>query len=137
MRRYVPTLAATAIVLALAAPWGLAQATKKGSARPAGPSYRTLTAKVAESKKADAMLTLSVTDQEAKAKQASWVVSVGKQTLLLRAGRNGQYATIDFDDLKKGDTVQAVVALEADPGDKAHTAWWLVQYPPGMTPPAR
>lgn len=137
MRRLVPTLAATAIVLALAAPWGLAQSSKKGSAKPSGPSYRTLTAKVAEARKADATLTLSVADADAKAKQASWVVSVGRQTLLLRAGRNGQYATIEFDELKKGDTVQAIVALEADPADRSHAAWWLVQYPPGMTPPAR
>lgn len=108
-------------------------------------SYRTLTGKVSDIKPADQTLTIEVnptpgeTKPKAKGKAASpsWLLSVGRQTLLLRAGRNNQFTTIELADVKAGDTVQAVATLPADPADRSHTAWWLVVYPTGTTPPAR
>lgn len=111
------------------------------SAPPA--SYRTLTGKVGDIKPADRTLTIEVNPApgegkpKAKASGQSWLLSVGRQTLLLRAGRNDQYTTIGLADLKAGDTVQAVATLRADPADRSHIAWWLVVYPTGTTPPAR
>ena len=64
-------------------------------------------------------------------------MSLGNQTLLLRAGKNNQFATIELADLKEGDTVQAVVTLQANPTEHTHLAWWLILYPTGTTPPAR
>jgi hypothetical protein len=91
------------------------------------------------------MITLDIAPEaaakpRAKGKEASgqsWLLSLGRQTLLLRAGKNNQFATIEFAELKKGDSVQAVVSLQADPTDRSHTAWWLVVYPAGTTPPSR
>lgn len=106
-------------------------------------SYRTLTGKVGDIKPADRTLTIEVNPApgeakpKAKASGQSWLLSVGRQTLLLRAGRNDQYTTIGLADLKAGDTVQAVATLRADPADRSHIAWWLVVYPTGTTPPAR
>lgn len=111
------------------------------SAPPA--SYRTLTGKVGDIKPADRTLTIEVNPApgeakpKAKASVQSWLLSVGRQTLLLRAGRNDQYTTIGLADLKVGDTVQAVATLRADPADRSHIAWWLVVYPTGTTPPTR
>lgn len=106
-------------------------------------SYRTLTGKVGDIKPADRTLTIEVNPApgeakpKAKASGQSWLLSVGRQTLLLRAGRNDQYTTIGLAELKAGDTVQAVATLRADPADRSHIAWWLVVYPTGTTPPAR
>jgi hypothetical protein len=106
--------------------------------------YRTLTGKVGEIKAADQTFTIDLgasaeAKPKAKGKAAgqTWLVSLGNQTLLLRSGKNNQFSTIELADLKAGDTVQAVVTLQADPTDRSHTAWWLVLYPAGTMPPAR
>ncbi len=145
MRRLMVGLAAMALTATIGG-IGAAQVPKAGSkparveskaarATPAD-SHRTLTGTV-ETVQA-AQQTLSVKLPEATARPAStWVVGVGKQTLLLRAGRNGQFSAIEFADLARGETVQAVVNLEADPGDRSHRAWWLVAYPAGTRPAER
>jgi len=113
-----------------------------------GASYRTLTGKVIDLNAGDQMVTLDVAleaeakpkPKKAKAKEGSgqsWVLSVGRQTLLLRAGKNNQLATIEFGELQKGDNVQAVASLQAESSDRSHTAWWLIVYPTGTTPPSR
>ena len=131
---------------------GPRQELKKKENPPLGPiveshassAYRTLTGKVGEIKASDQSLTIEVgSAAEAKPKAKSkapsqtWLLGVGKQTLLLRAGRNNQFATIELGDVKAGETVQAVVTLQADLSDRSHTAWWLVVYPAGVTPPTR
>jgi hypothetical protein len=118
---------------------GHAQEVKKAPRATA--TYRTLTGTVSEIGAGDKMVTVEIAPEAAaKAKSSggqAWILSAGNQTLLLRAGKNGQYASIDFGDLKKGETVQSVVTLQADPTDHSHTAWWLVVYPAGTTPPGR
>jgi hypothetical protein len=120
-----------------------AQESKKGGR--AGASYRTLTGKVSDLDPGDKMVTIeaaseAVAKPKTKAKEGggqSWLLSVGRQTLLLRAGKNNQFATLEFADLQKGDSVQAVASLQADSSDRSHTAWWLIVYPAGTTPPSR
>jgi hypothetical protein len=103
--------------------------------------YRTLNGTVSEVVAADKMVKVELAAASpAKDKSSSgqaWTLSVGHQTLLLRAGKNGQLAPIDFGDLKPGETIQAVATLQADPSDHSHTAWWLVVYPAGTTPTDR
>jgi hypothetical protein len=132
--------AATAFVLI-----GLLVTSANSQNRPGGraatsPSYRTLTGKVAEIKSRDGMLTVDVgaaTGKAAKKAGQAWVLSVGRQTLLMRAGRNGQFSPTELTDVKTRDMVQAVASLEADPTDRSHVTWWLVVYPEGTTPPTR
>jgi len=117
-----------------------AQALRKDGRTSASPSYRTLTGKITDVKASDQMVTVEIPGggaSKSSARGQSWVLSVGKQTLLLRAGRNGQFTTIELGDLHKGETVQGVVELEADPSDKSHTGWWLVVYPAGTKPTPR
>jgi hypothetical protein len=131
------------------------QAQEAKKAGRAGASYRTLTGKVSDLNAGDQMVTLDIASEAAakpkakgkdkdkdkgKDKEAggqSWVLSLGRQTLLLRAGKNNQYAAIEFGELQKGDSVQAVVSLQAESSDRSHTAWWLIVYPAGTTPPSR
>ncbi|MBX6314635.1 MAG: hypothetical protein IRY99_17230 [Isosphaeraceae bacterium] len=139
MRAAIRGLAVLALVGLIAATV-MGQAAKKGGRT--GPSYRTLTGKVTEVKPVEMMVTVEIGGPAGKtaAKKAggqSWVLSIGRQTLLLRAGRNGQLTMAEFGELKTGETVQAVADLQADPEDRSHTAWWLVIYPTGTTPPER
>ena len=112
------------------------QTGKKGGGRSAAATYRTLTGKVTDVKADEQLVTIEAGTDGAKRSQ-TWVVSAGRQTLLLRAGKNNQYGAIALGDLKKGDAVQAVVSLQANPSDQSHAAWWLVLYPPGTSAPAR
>ena len=100
--------------------------------------FRTLTGTIGEIQAGGKTLTVELPEAGAKGARAAqtWTLATGKQTLMLRAGKNGQYSTIEFDGLAKGETVQAVAELEAD-ADKSHRAWWLIAYPAGTTPPAR
>lgn len=124
-------------VVVLSAPVAEAQTGKKGGGRStAAASYRMLTGKITEIKANDHLVTIEAGAEGAKRTQ-TWVVSAGRQTLLLRAGKNNQFATIALEDLKKGDSIQTVVSLQTDPADQSHTGWWLVVYPPGTTAPAR
>jgi hypothetical protein len=127
------------LVLGLACATAGAQVAKKGGRTAASPTYRTLMGKVMDVKAADQMLTVNVASTTGKAAKGGqeWVLSVGKQTLLMRAGKNGQYSMVEFGDVQKGETVQAVVELQADPTDKSHATWWLVAYPTGTMPPER
>lgn len=114
------------------------QTARKTGGKGTAATYRTLTGKIVDLKPSDQLLTINLEPgKTAKAKAQTWVLSVGNQTLLLRAGRNGQFASIEFGDLKKGETIQAVAALEADPSDKSHYTWWLVHYGAGTVPPSR
>ena len=133
-------------VLALAAtvhPAVRAQEVKKAGR--AGASYRTLTGKVTELDAGEKLVTIEAASEagatpKAKAKEGggqTWLLSLGRQTLMLRAGKNNQFATIEPGDLQKGDTVQAVASLQAGSSDRSHTAWWLVVYPAGTSPPSR
>jgi hypothetical protein len=126
-----------------------AQETKKGGR--SGASYRTLTGKVTEIAAADKLVTVELAGEAAprsKAKEKekekdkeaggqSWLLSLGRQTLLLRAGKNNQFSALEFADIQKGDSIQAVASLAAEPADRSHTAWWLVVYPAGTTPANR
>lgn len=124
-------------VLVLNAAGAEAQTGKKGGGRSsAAASYRTLTGKITDVKANEQLVTIEAGAEGAKRTQ-TWVVNAGRQTLLLRAGKNNQFAEIVVGDLKKGDVVQSVVSLQADPADQSHTGWWLVVYPPGTTAPAR
>ena len=142
MRTLAQRLATLALIAAVPS-IGLAQATKavatpsKGKAE-APASFRTLTGTIGEVEAGHQRLTLVLPEAGPKGARAaqSWTLGLGKQTLLLRANKNGQYSTIDFNDLAKGETIQVVADLEAD-ADKAHRAWWLISYPSGTTPPAR
>ena len=130
---------AVLIVLGLAGAQAPAQVAKKDA--PAGPSggYRTLTGKISEMDPGGRSVTVHIGNGggKAAAKGQSWILQLGRQTLILRAGRNGQYSMIEPAELKKGDTVQSVVDLGADPADHSHRAWWVVVYPPGTSPPSR
>jgi hypothetical protein len=138
-------------LMGLAGGIGMAQATKtaapapkaavKGKSEakaevPAG--YRTLTGTIAEINAGDQKLKVELPEAGAKGARAAqgWMLGLGKQTLLLRAGKNGQFSMINFDELAKGQTIQAAVDLEGD-ADKSHRAWWMITYPAGTTPPGR
>jgi hypothetical protein len=135
-QRYVGIVSAVVVVVAAAGLAAEAQTGKKGGGRTAASAtYRTLTGKVTDVKAGEQSVTVDAAEG-AKGSQA-WVLSVGRQTLLLRAGRNNQYAAAELGELKKGDTVQAVANLVADPADRTHATWWLVVYPEGVKPPTR
>ena len=140
MRRALPWVVALSLACGVGMS-ALSQTPKKPSGgKKTSPTYRTLTGKVEDLKAGERMLTIGVEASRSGpgvARAQSWILAVGNQTLLLRAGKNGQYSTIEFADLKNGEMVQAVAALEADPTDKSHNAWWLVHYPTGTKPPAR
>jgi hypothetical protein len=144
MHRTFNWIAVVAISSAIS-PLGHAQEAKKGAQAPATATHRTLTGTVSDLGAGDKTVTIEIVSEaaakaKAKAKSSAgpkWILSVGNQTLLLRAGKNGQFSTIEFGDLQKGDTAQAVVSLQADASDRSHTAWWLVVYPAGTTPPGR
>ena len=105
-----------------------------GEAKASG--FRTLTGTIGEITPGAKTLSLVLPEAGAKGARASqtWSLATGKQTLLMRAGKNGQYTTIEFDALAKGETVQAVAELETD-AEKMHRTWWLIAYPTGTTPP--
>lgn len=135
-QKCVGIAAALALSIVVAGRVAEAQTGKKGGRTAASASYRTLTGKVTEVKAGEQSVTVDASAEGAKGSQ-TWLLSVGRQTLLLRAGRNNQYAATELGELKKGDTVQAVVNLVADPTDRTHASWWLVVYPAGVTPLAR
>ena len=103
---------------------------------PAG--FRTLTGTIADIQAGGQLLTLQLPEAGTKGARAAqnWTLGLGKQTLVLRAGKNGQFSTIEMDALTKGETVQVVAELEAD-AEKTHRAWWLIAYPAGTTPAPR
>lgn len=100
--------------------------------------FRTLNGTIGEVSGGGKSLKVTLPEAGAKGARAAqtWDLSLGKQTLVLRAGKNGQYSTIEMGDLAKGETIQAVAELAAD-GEGAHRTWWLITLPAGTTPPAR
>ncbi|WP_435017309.1 hypothetical protein TA3x_004915 [Tundrisphaera sp. TA3] len=106
-----------------------------GEAKSGG--FRTLTGTIGEITPGAKTLSLVLPEAGAKGARAAqtWGLATGKQTLLMKAGKNGQFTTIDFDGLAKGETIQAVAELETDAG-KMHRTWWLIVYPAGTTPPS-
>ena len=135
-QRCVGIVSALVLSVAAAAIVAEAQTGKKGGGRTAASAtYRTLTGKVTDVKAGEQSVTVEAGEGAKRAQ--TWLLGIGRQTLLLRAGRNNQYSALDLSELKKGDTVQAVVNLVADPTDRSHASWWLVVYPAGVTPPAR
>jgi hypothetical protein len=115
-----------------ATPRADAQAARKGTSPGL---HRTLTGTITAIEAGDSLVTVGLDGETTTKAGQNWDLKIARQTLMLRAGRNNQFVTIDLADLKKGDKVQAVVALQANPSDKAHAAWWLVVYPTGTTPP--
>ncbi len=130
-RRWLAAMA----VLCLMASTATAQTPKKKADTTA--SFRVLTGTITEV--ASGMATVEIGKAEAASKKAGqeWKLAFGKPTLVLRAGKNGQYATIEVDEIKKSDVIQAVVEIKANPDDRSHAALWLVVYPSGTTPPSR
>ena len=138
MKRVFPWIAVVSFACFVGVSAQSQTAKKSGGGKGAAASYRTLTGKIMDLKAGEQLVTINVeAGKTSKAKGQTWILSVGNQTLLLQAGRNGQYSAMEFGDLKKGETIQAVAALEADPSDKSHNTWWLVHYGVGTTPPAR
>ena len=123
-------------VVGLMASTATAQSPKKKADTTA--SFRVLTGTITEV--ASGMATVEIGKAEPSSKKAAgqeWKLAFGKPTLVLRAGKNGQYATIEVDEIKKSDVIQAVVEVKANPDDRSHAALWLVVYPSGTTPPSR
>lgn len=115
------------------------KAKEKEEPKSMGPGgYRTLVGTIGEISGGGKSITLVLPEAGTKGARAAqnWNLSLGKQTLMLRANKNGQYSTIEADALAKGETVQVVAELDTD-AEKAHRAWWLISLPAGTTPLTR